>query len=80
MRNASQRAGQASDASSSRPQSDFSRRRFLFALGASGAGAAAAAASPALAAPAPVAEVAEKSASGYRETEHVRDYYDSARL
>ena len=80
MRNASQRAGQASDAPSTRaPSSDFTRRRFLFALGASSAGAAAAAASPTLAAPA-AADAAAKSASGYRETEHVRDYYDSTRI
>jgi hypothetical protein len=78
MRNASQRTGKASDASSTRPSSDFSRRRFLFALGAGSAGAAAAKAAPAIATPA--ATSAQESSSGYRETEHVRDYYDSARI
>jgi hypothetical protein len=59
---------------------DFSRRRFLFALGASSAGAAAAAAaSPALATVA-AEPVAATASSGYRETAHVRNYYDTTRL
>jgi hypothetical protein len=76
MRNASQPAGKAGDPLP-RPAS-ASRRRFLFALGATSAGAAAA---PALAA-SPQAATADVAAdaSGYRETEHVRDYYDSARI
>ena len=58
-----------------------SRRRFLFALGASGAGAAAAAAAPAVQASiAETAAAAPPASRGYRETEHVRDYYDSTRL
>jgi len=58
---------------------DTNRRRFLM-FGAGAAGAAAA--SPVLAAPAAiVAPVAEQPrAQGYRETEHVRDYYASTRL
>jgi hypothetical protein len=57
------------------------RRRFLFALGASGAGAAAAAAAPAVQASVAQAAAAQPPASrGYRETEHVRDYYASTRL
>lgn len=56
-----------------------SRRRFLFALSAGGAGAAAAA-TQAVAAPLSGAGVAEATQSGYRETEHVRDYYATARL
>jgi hypothetical protein len=80
MRNASQRAGNASGASSTPASTNYTRRRFLFALSASSAGAAAAAASPALASPAAGMTAAEKSASGYRETEHIRDYYDSARI
>ena len=57
------------------------RRRFLFALGASGAGAAAAVAAPGVtAAVAPTAVTAPKSRpGGYRETQHVRDYYDTTR-
>lgn len=82
MRNALHSADKAGVTSSTRPEPDlrteFTRRRFLFALGAGGAGAAAAAASPAIAAPAAVP--AADASSGYRETEHVRDYYDSARI
>jgi hypothetical protein len=57
------------------------RRRFLLALGASGAGAAAVAAAPTLASTAAAVDNSAPAATtGYRETEHVRDYYDSARL
>jgi len=60
---------------------DSWRRRFLFALGASGAGAAAAAAAPVVqAATAQPAAAPAPESRGYRETEHVRDYYDSTRL
>ena len=84
MRNASQGAGKAG-ATSSAPvvsphRADFTRRRFLFALTAGGAGAAAAKASPALAASAAEATSAPAAATGYRETAHVRDYYDSTRI
>ena len=62
------------------PLSSLRRRRFLFALGAGSAGAAAAAAAPAVtasvAAPAPTTA----ASSGYRVTEHIRDYYESTRL
>ena len=59
---------------------DSRRRRFLFALGVSSAGAAAASAAPAVTAAVPAAatEAAERP-NGYRVTDHVRDYYDSAR-
>jgi hypothetical protein len=80
MRNASHPAGKTGGSSSHSNSTDFSRRRFLFALGATSAGAAAA---PALAAaPQQGTALAEpqESASGYRETDHVRDYYDSARI
>jgi len=58
------------------------RRRFLFALGASGAGAAAAVAAPAVTATvAPAATAQPKGRpGGYRETEHVRDYYRTAKV
>ena len=58
------------------------RRRFLFALGASSAGAAAAVAAPAVTATvAPTASALPQGRpGGYRETEHVRDYYDTTRL
>ena len=77
MRQASQPAQKSGD--SARPQTtDFKRRRFLFALSAGGVGAAA----PALtttSSTAPTTSDAPKS-SGYRETDHIRDYYESARL
>ena len=79
MRNASHPAGKAGASSSDSAPADFRRRRFLFALGATSAGAVAA---PALAA-APqqvTAQVESKATSGYRETDHVRDYYDTARI
>ena len=84
MRKASQPAGQTggsspSVVSTSSVSAPLTRRRFLFAFAATSVGAAAA---PVLAtsaqATAPV--VNEGKASGYRETDHVRDYYDSARI
>ena len=65
------------------PQS--SRRRFLFALGATSAGgvvaAAATAGAAALVSAAPPSVPADEPASrGYQETEHVRDYSATARL
>jgi hypothetical protein len=57
-----------------------SRRRFLFALGASSAGAAAVAAAPAVGAVAATTPAAPESTRGYRLTEHIRDYYESTRL
>jgi len=60
------------------PSADFSRRRFLLALGAGSAGAAAAAAPIAAQATDPGPE--PDAAQGYRETDHVRTYYATARL
>ena len=58
---------------------DSKRRRFLLALGAGGAGAAALA-TQSLAAPvAPVAAETDRP-QGYRETEHIRDYYATTRI
>jgi hypothetical protein len=60
--------------------SDTTRRRFLLAFGA---GAASAASASALAAaPAVIAEptAAKPATHGYRETEHVRDYYATTRI
>jgi hypothetical protein len=57
---------------------DSRRRRFLFALGVSGA-AAASAASTVSATIAPAETPPADDKSGYRVTDHVRDYYDSAR-
>ena len=79
MRKASQVTGQAGDPSPRFVSTALTRRRFLFAFGATGVGAAAA---PVLAstAQATSANGEGAKASGYRETEHVRDYYDSARI
>ena len=61
------------------PSTDLKRRRFLLALGAGSAGAATAVAQPLVAA-ADTAPAASQASQGYRETEHVLDYYASARL
>ena len=63
----------------SSPSTDLKRRRFLFSLGAGGAVAAVSAGVL------PAAEVATATetpdtGSGYRETQHVRDYYRTAKL
>jgi len=64
------RAGQSS--------TDIKRRRFLLALGAGSAGAAVSAVPVANAVDATSAT--EEASKGYRETEHVRDYYATTRL
>ena len=61
------------------PSPDVKRRRFLFALGAGSAGAAAAAVPVANAIEAAGVQAGDES-KGYRETEHVRDYYATTRL
>jgi hypothetical protein len=60
---------------------DFKRRRFLCALGAGSAGAATLA-TQAVAAPIISKAVAVDAdvAKGYRETEHIRDYYATTRI
>lgn len=80
MRTPSPRVGSFSGTPAAAASPGLSRRRFLFALGAGGAGAAAAATAPALAAPAPAVADAVEQTSGYRETDHVRDYYATTRL
>lgn len=74
-------SGPAGDAPASE-QPNGRRRRFLLALGAGGAGAAAAAvaAAPAAIATPDKAVPAAPDAAGYRETEHVRDYYRTTRI
>ena len=59
---------------------DAKRRRFLMAFGAGAAGAASATALAS--APAVVAESVESrpASQGYRETEHVRNYYATTRI
>ncbi len=57
------------------------RRGFLRKAGLAGGAAAAAMATGASAAPAPAPEPTRAEPSrGYQETEHVRAYYDSARI
>ena len=58
---------------------DPKRRRFLLTLGVGSAGAAAATVA-ALPAAAAVNAATAQSEAGYRETEHVRDYYRTAKL
>ncbi len=60
---------------------NLKRRRFLCALGAGGAGAAALA-TQSLAAPLvpATATVDAGEPKGYRETEHIRDYYATTRI
>ena len=81
MSTSSQRAAPAWVSTHAPKSADPKRRRFLLALGAGGAGAAAVATSS-LARPVVPAEVARQpdSARGYRETEHVRDYYATTRI
>jgi hypothetical protein len=62
----------------SKPSTDVKRRRFLLALGAGSAGAAAVAVP--LANAVEVAAEPQTESKGYRETEHVRDYYATTRL
>jgi hypothetical protein len=72
------------DVSPAAPQAarpaDAKRRRFLMAFGAGAAGAASA--SALAAAPAAIVEPIEPKAEsqGYRETEHVRNYYATTRI
>jgi hypothetical protein len=72
----------ATTAVTSSPDTNLKRRRFLLGLGAGGAGAATVAigAMPALATAEPAADVSNQGGNGYRETEHVRDYYRTAKL
>ena len=72
-----QRPAPAPSASSIAP-SPSSRRRFLFALGA-GSAATVAVAQP-LAGALPQEAPAQPASQGYQETDHVRDYYATARL
>ena len=59
---------------------DSKRRRFLLAFGASAAGAASASALAATPAAIVTPEQSQPKSQGYRETEHVRNYYDSTRI
>ena len=81
MSNSSQRAAPASAPTRATGAPDIKRRRFLLALGAGGAGAAAVATNAIARTVPPVASPdAEESSQGYRETDHVRDYYATTRI
>ena len=59
---------------------DNGRRSFLKKLGLAGGAVGAATLAPLVQAQAPAPEApADNSSSGYRETDHIRSYYDSAR-
>ena len=57
-----------------RRQPDVRRRRFLIAFGAGAAGAAAAAPAPGRPAAVVAQAAPEPESTGYRETEHIRNY------
>jgi hypothetical protein len=81
MSSSSFRTKQAAVPAHAPKATDPKRRRFLLALGAGSAGAAVVAsqslANPVVAATAPAAP---ESTQGYRETDHVRDYYATTRI
>ena len=59
---------------------DSKRRRFLFTLGLGGAGVAVSAAASVAAVTEATDTLSVASDGRYRETEHVRDYYRTAKL
>src|SRR5690606_6004393 len=61
-------------------QPDGKRRRFLLSLGAGGASAAVAGVAAGAGAATPADAAPESTSSGYRETQHVRNYYRSAKF
>ena len=79
MSTSSQRKSVAPSQSSAVNPTDFKRRRFLLALSAGGAGAAAMSAQT-LAAPVVPAAAESDRPQGYRETDHIRDYYATTRF
>ncbi len=61
-------------------QADPQRREFLKTLTVAGGAAAVAATGSVSAATEEVTEKEETESKGYRETQHIRDYYKSARI
>jgi len=61
-------------------KSKLSRRNFLLAVGAGGAATAAAIASKSLTPPTDAVAAGDKRGKGYRETAHVRSYYNTAKV
>ena len=81
MSTSSQRAAPASDPTHVAQSTNLKRRRFLLALGAGGAGAAAVAVQPLTQTQVQSAAGAATDApTGYRETEHIRNYYATTRI
>ena len=82
MRNPTGKPGSGSPPPVSSPAANLKRRRFLYTLGAGSAGVAAAAvgALPSAAALIPPVAKPDAATSGYRETEHVRTYYRTAKV
>ena len=80
MKTSPQDPMRASTTTSVPADTNLKRRRFLFAIGAGGAGAAAVAAQPLAAQVTGTTGAAADAAKGYRETEHVRDYYATTRI
>lgn len=82
MRNPTGKPGSGAPSSVSSPAANLKRRRFLYTLGAGSAGMAAATvvALPSVAALIPPVTEPAAATSGYRETEHVRTYYRTAKV
>jgi len=81
MQNHSSRGKPAANTvATSSSATDLKRRRFLFSLGGAGAASAAVSSLPAVAAVAAADEHKDGAQSGYRVTEHVRDYYRTAKV
>lgn len=72
----------ANSAGSIPSDTNLKRRRFLLGVGVGGAGVASAAigALPGVATASPTGVESDSGGNGYRETEHVRDYYRTAKL
>ena len=82
MSDASQHDRSRRRASTSAPSTDRTRRRFLLAFGAGAAGAASASALAGTpgALVERAADATPDASQGYRETEHVRNYYATTRI
>ncbi len=63
-----------------KPQSRITRRSFLLAATAGTAATAAAIVAKTTPDPAPSADASKKSTAGYQLTEHIRNYYRTARI
>lgn len=80
MRDETHRANSVAAPVTATRSPDTSRRRFLLAFGAGAAGAASASALAVVPPAVTGTAAAAPESQGYQETEHVRDYYASARM